>query len=410
MTLFYFLLYYIYHLCFTCIDFYDPSSLVGCWFVVYIRRFIYKFLNVCLFDYTAVAGSGKVGPVNQVNNTSWVAVVTPIDRPKSVRNRCVIELFCGVVCVVTLPLWRFCWCMGFCHRTELDLFLFLKVDLNYYKIWSFYSIPRGFHITFICNGGHLLLRGLAFEKNLALYLHAYVFTEEKLEGIRLGDLVLSHLHMFDMPGAFMCEWILHIFCTNNLPSGRSNAHKRNMLLVEFNFNGPKNRFFKIFLSIWYITLIHGFNSKDDMETRQPRFFFYFCQTVLIPLSQMLRDILEQDHMQWHPTLIKHCTNVWLCYLCGPYYRVWPFYQKLREVTIEHLQQVRHAYRRRLLLRTPWVWSILLTNKPVGTIWRALSKPPQRRQGPDLRPLWFLVGTSAIKPELASKRAEHSMPY
>ena len=38
-----------------------------------------------------------------VNHTSWVAVVTPTDRPKSVRNRCLIELFCGVVCVVTLP-------------------------------------------------------------------------------------------------------------------------------------------------------------------------------------------------------------------------------------------------------------------------------------------------------------------
>ena len=51
----------------------------GCWFVVYIRRFIYKFLNVCLFDYTAVAG--KVGSVNQVNPTSWVAVNTPTNRP-----------------------------------------------------------------------------------------------------------------------------------------------------------------------------------------------------------------------------------------------------------------------------------------------------------------------------------------
>ena len=43
----------------------------------------------------------------------------------------------------------------------------------------------------------------------------------------------------------------------------------------------------------------------------------------------------------------------------------------------------------------------LTNKAVGTIWRALSKPPQRRQGPDPRPLWLLVGTpSAFGPELA----------
>ena len=45
-------------------------------------------------------------------------------RPKSVCNRCVIELFCGVVCVVTLPFWHFCCRMGFCNKTESDLFLF----------------------------------------------------------------------------------------------------------------------------------------------------------------------------------------------------------------------------------------------------------------------------------------------
>ena len=38
-----------------------------------------------------------------LNHTSWVDVVTPTDRPKSVRNRYVIRLFCGVVCVDTLP-------------------------------------------------------------------------------------------------------------------------------------------------------------------------------------------------------------------------------------------------------------------------------------------------------------------
>ena len=45
----------------------------------------------------------------------------------------------------------------------------------------------------------------------------------------------------------------------------------------------------------------------------------------------------------------------------------------------------------------------LTNKAVGTIWRVLSKPHQRRQGPDPRPLWLLVGTpSAFGPELAHR--------
>ena len=35
------------------------------------------------------------------------------------------------------------------------------------------------------------------------------------------------------------------------------------------------------------------------------------------------------------------------------------------------------------------------------IWWTLSKPPQRRQGPDPRPLWLLIGTSsAFGPELA----------
>ena len=63
MLLYIFLLYNIYHQCFTCIDFYDLSARAGgCWFVVFISRFIYKFLNVCPFDYTAVAGVGKLGP------------------------------------------------------------------------------------------------------------------------------------------------------------------------------------------------------------------------------------------------------------------------------------------------------------------------------------------------------------
>ena len=63
------------------------------------------------------------------------------------------------------------------------------------------------------------------------------------------------------------------------------------------------------------------------------------------------------------------------------------------------------------LYEPFLKHCTLTNKAVGTIWRALSKPPQRRHGPDLCPLWLLVGTpSAIRPELAFSRAEHSRSY
>ena len=34
--------------------------------------------------------------VNRSNHTSWVTAVTPTDRPKSVRNSCVIKVFGGV--------------------------------------------------------------------------------------------------------------------------------------------------------------------------------------------------------------------------------------------------------------------------------------------------------------------------
>ena len=42
---------------------------------------------------------GRFDPVNSFNHTSWVAIGTPTDRPKSVLNRCVLE---GFGCVFVL--------------------------------------------------------------------------------------------------------------------------------------------------------------------------------------------------------------------------------------------------------------------------------------------------------------------
>ena len=49
--------------------------------------------------------------------------------------------------------------------------------------------------------------------------------------------------------------------------------------------------------------------------------------------------------------VLHYTNFWPYYWSWPYKRIWLF-TLLREVSIEHLQRVRHANRGRLLLRTP----------------------------------------------------------
>ena len=65
----------------------------------------------------------------------------------------------------------------------------------------------------------------------------------------------------------------------------------------------------------------------------------------VPLSRMLHDILEDDHIQGHPRLTRHYINFWPCYWFRPYYRIWLF-TYLCEVFIEHLQRVRHSNRGR----------------------------------------------------------------
>ena len=79
---------------------------------------------MCPFDNTLLWLVERLGSVNRFNHTSWAAIVTPTDRPKSVRNGCVIEVFGAFLCC-HVAFWIFCRCRGFCHRTESDLFLFL---------------------------------------------------------------------------------------------------------------------------------------------------------------------------------------------------------------------------------------------------------------------------------------------
>ena len=64
----------------------------------------------------------------------------------------------------------------------------------------------------------------------------------------------------------------------------------------------------------------------------------FIKQYEAPLSRMLH-ILDDDHLPWHPPLVRHYTNTWPFYWSGPYYWIWHF-TSLREVSIEHLQRVR----------------------------------------------------------------------
>ena len=54
---------------------------------------------------------------NRLNHTNGMIVVTPTDGPKSIRNRCVIEIFDGFWCC-HVAFFIFLWVGGFCHRIE----------------------------------------------------------------------------------------------------------------------------------------------------------------------------------------------------------------------------------------------------------------------------------------------------
>ena len=97
-------------------------------------------------------------PVNLFNHTIGVVVVTSANHPESVRNRCVIEDFDSVFCVFTFAFFIFCGYKGFCHRTESDIFFFLKVipDLKpyftnisvHFRTFCFTNIKRLHHIYY----------------------------------------------------------------------------------------------------------------------------------------------------------------------------------------------------------------------------------------------------------------------
>ena len=101
------------------------SNLVGCLSFPVSIWTIYIISNVCPFDYTAFMVGGKICvPVNRFNHTSWVAFFTPTNRPKLVRNSCLMKICsCAFLLVVTFKK-KFCWYRGFCRRTESYHFSF----------------------------------------------------------------------------------------------------------------------------------------------------------------------------------------------------------------------------------------------------------------------------------------------
>ena len=117
-----FLIYYFHHLIYLCNYFYGLSTLVGCWFSVFIRRIIYKFKCVTFWVHSFCGwweGLDLALPL-QLGGCRYLNWPSQVGR-QSFFNRSFLCRFC----LVTLLFGILCCSKGFCQRTETDLFHFL---------------------------------------------------------------------------------------------------------------------------------------------------------------------------------------------------------------------------------------------------------------------------------------------
>ena len=93
---------------------------------------------MCPFDYTAVAGSGRVGPLNYVNHTSWVIVVTPTEH---ILSRSAIATCNRTFSWFVLSLWFFDIFVDTCTgafvmgRSQISPFFFSYIGYRYFSIF-----------------------------------------------------------------------------------------------------------------------------------------------------------------------------------------------------------------------------------------------------------------------------------
>ena len=94
---------------------------------------------MCPFDYTVVAGLGMWAR-KPINHTSWVDIITPTDRPKSVRNRCVIELFVALFVLSLCPFDISAGVGAFViGLSRISFFFSCKMSTNHRKHWYIHS-------------------------------------------------------------------------------------------------------------------------------------------------------------------------------------------------------------------------------------------------------------------------------
>ena len=192
-----------------------------------------------------------------------MAVVTPTDRPKSDRNRCVIEVFGGVF-VLLIACLIFCLYRGFCYRSDSDLIIFS---------WN---------------------QGQHREKHFCFFFYLDFL-------MSIGRDCGLHTSFYDKRHDFNFHITNFPFLSNNIPSSSAygvliSQPIRYALACSSCFILMARRLSSKLLKQWY--LVEFFKSSFRTFTGR---YGNLIQQYEVSFSGMLNDILTLDQWQWFPT-------------------------------------------------------------------------------------------------------------
>ena len=109
------------------------------------------YFKICILLITQLLR--LVGRLGSLQPYQFVDVVTPTDRPKSIRNRCVIEVFVGVF-VLSLRFLKFFWGAFFIGLSQIFFFfsnymiLYIKIKTCIIQLYSWCKILKSLQVFY----------------------------------------------------------------------------------------------------------------------------------------------------------------------------------------------------------------------------------------------------------------------
>ena len=135
-----------------------------------------------------------------------------------------------------------------------------------------------------------------------------------------------HTSLYDKRDDFNFHITNPPFLSSNIPSSPAYGVFISQLIWYLRASSSYEMFYSEGGAIFHKLLGQGY-VKERLRSSLRKFYGRYGDLIEpyeAPSPRILHDILDADHLQWHPPLIRHYTNFWPYYWYWPYNRIWLF--------------------------------------------------------------------------------------